>query len=727
MGRILIVDDEPSMRVTLKAFLEADGHQVETAEEAESAMAILKDKPVDVVVTDIILPRVSGVQLLQRIRKASPEVLVIMMTGEPTLETASESLRHGAADYLQKPVGKTDITRTVQNVLRIKQLHDEKRRLEKENRQYLEHLEELVAERTLALTSSEAALRRQAEELAILNRLAREVGASMTVDATIHTGIRHILDAAFPDLAVVFLLENDELVPRGLFPDGAEKRWQPETEHFVGECLCGLCISEDRAIYCEDIHSDERCTLEECKKAGFRSFAALALKSGDETLGVLGLASVRPRDFTKEGPFLEALANELAVGLKKSLLYEQLQKRAKEIQNSLTRIREGEAERLQLETQLYQSQKMEAIGTLAGGIAHDFNNILSAVIGYTELACTAAEGNDHVQRYLKEILTAGARAKDLVQQILTFSRQGEETQKPLLLNPIATEAIKLLRASLPSTIEIRHRIESQSAVLGGPTRILQVLMNLCTNAAHAMGKKGGVLDVRLVDVLLGPEERRMYPDLSPGPYVNLTVSDTGHGMSQHVLDRIFDPFFTTKEKEGGTGLGLSVVHGIVRNLNGSIKVRSAPGKGTAFDVFFHAITHTEEATSIAEEATLTGNERVLFVDDEPMLVDIAENMLQSLGYKVTTRTSPIEALEVFRFRLRDFDVVITDLTMPQMTGDQLAREIMELRPDIPIILCTGFSSMITEKKARAMGIQGFLMKPIIKNEMAKTMRKVLER
>ena len=424
---------------------------------------------------------------------------------------------------------------------------------------------------------------------------------------------------------------------------------------------------------------------------------------------------------------MEALANELAVGLKKSLLYEQLQKRAEEIQDSLTRIKEGEAERLQLETQLYQSQKMEAIGTLAGGIAHDFNNILSAVIGYTELACTAAEGNDRVQRYLKEILTAGARAKDLVQQILTFSRQGEQTQKPLLLNPIATEAIKLLRASLPSTIEIRHRIDSQSAVLGGPTTILQVLMNLCTNAAHAMGKKGGVLDVRLVDVLLGPEEMKMYPDLSPGPYVNLTVSDTGHGMSQHVLDRIFDPFFTTKEKEGGTGLGLSVVHGIVRNLNGSIKVRSAPGKGTAFDVFFHAISHTEEATTVPEEASLTGNERVLFVDDEPMLVDIAEDLLQSLGYKVTTRTSPIEALEVFRFRPRDFDVVITDLTMPQMTGDQLAREIMELRPDIPIILCTGFSSMITEKKARAMGIQGFLMKPIIKNEMAGTMRKVLEK
>ncbi len=724
MASILIVDDERSIRITLKAFLEDEGYRVETAEEAESAMAILKERPVDVVLTDIILPKVSGVQLLRRIRGALPDVPVIMMTGEPSLETASESLRHGAVDYLQKPVGKIDIVKTVRNVLRVKQLNDEKRRLEEENKQYLNHLEELVAKRTRALTSSEAALRRRAEELDVLNHLARGVGESITVDATIRTGMRHIVEAVSPDLAVVFLLDGDSLVTRGLYPEEVGKLWQPETDRRVGECLCGLCISEDKPAYSLDVHSDDRCTLDECEKAGFSSFVALNLKSGSETLGVLGLGSERPRDFAQDGPFLEALANELAVGLKKSLLYEQLEQRAKEIQESLTRIREGEAERLRLEAQLHQSQKMEAIGTLAGGIAHDFNNILSALLGYTQLALSVLEGNDRVQRYLNEVLTAGARAKDLVQQIMTFSRQGDQTVKPIHLKPIAGEVIKLLRASLPSTIEIRESMQSRSAIMGDATRIHQVLMNLCTNAAHAMRNKGGLLEVRIDDMVMSSEDKKPYTDLLPGSYVHLMVSDTGHGMSKHVLDRIFDPFFTTKEKEEGTGLGLSVVHGIVGRLGGVIKVRSVEGQGSTFDVFLPAVTHEEQTAIPTDGSPTRGKESVLFVDDEPMLVDIAKNMLQSLGYNVTIRTSPIEALELFRSHPGDFDVLITDLTMPKMTGDQLAREIRKLNSNIPIILCTGFSSMMSHEQIEEMGIQALLMKPVLSQKLVETIREV---
>ena len=725
MGTILVVDDERSIRVTLKAFLEEEGHQVETAEKAESAMAILKDKPVDVVLTDIILPEESGVQLLQRIRETSPDILVIMMTGEPTLETASESLRHGAVDYLLKPVGKNDIIKTVNNALRVKQLNDDKRRLEQENQQYLNHLEELVAERTRALTTSETALRRQTEELAILNRLAREVGASMTLTATIQTGMRHIADAVSPDLAALYLLENDRLVPRGPFVKGAEIRWEPDTTAPLEEFLCALCISEDRPIYFDDVHSDRRCPMPDSRQVGFRSFAGLMLKTGDETLGVLGLVSVQPRNFSKEGDFLEALANELAVGLKKSLLYEQLQQRARQIQETLTRIKKGEAERLQLELQLQQSQKMEAIGTLAGGIAHDFNNILAAIIGYAELAFSTVDESDIVRQYLKEVLTAGTRAKDLVQQILTFSRQREETMKPIRPKLIAREVLKLLRASLPSTIEIRQNIESQSAVLGDPTRIHQVLMNLCTNAAHAMRETGGVLDLRLSDQWLDLEATKIDPNLSPGPYVCLTVSDTGHGMSRWVMDRIFDPFFTTKKEAEGTGLGLSVVHGIVKSLGGAIKVKSTPDIGTTFEVYLPAITHEEEEATITEEATAAGNEHVLFIDDEPMLVDIARRMLESIGFTVTTRTSPIEALELFRFRPQDFDVVVTDLTMPQMTGDKLAKAILDIRPDLPIILCTGFSESLNEKKAAKDGIRLLLHKPILRKDLAQGINKVL--
>ncbi len=726
MGRILIVDDERSIRLTLKAFLEKDGYQVETAEDEETAMAILHDREVDIVVSDIILPRVSGVQLLQRIRETCPEVLVIMMTGEPTLETASESLRLGAVDYLQKPVGKTDILKTVQSALRVKRLRDEKERLEKENLRYLEHLEELVAERTRNLTESEAKLRRQAEELAILSRLSSDVGASMTVDATIRAGMRHILKAANTDLAVVFLLEDDRLISRGLFTEGGEAKWRPEKAHRIGECLCGIAISEKQTIFCGNIHEDPRCSLKECKRAGLRSFSAITLQSGEEILGVLGLASLAERDFSTEQPFFEALASELAVGLKKSLLYENLQQRAEEIQENLSRIKQGEAERQQLELQLYRSQKMEAIGTLAGGIAHDFNNILSAVIGYTELAFPLTEGDQQLHLYLKEVLTASARAKDLVQQILAFSRQGEEISKPIALAPIVREVLKLLRASLPATIEISWELNSDLAVMGDPTKIHQVLMNLCANAAHAMRKKGGALQVKLADVLFGAEKAARVPDRSAGPHVILTVSDTGHGMSRHVMDRMYDPFYTTKRKGEGTGLGLSVVHGIVRSMNGAIDVTSVPGKGATFELFFPAIGREEETMIIEGSAPRTGSERVLVVDDEPMLVDIAKRMLQKLGYQVTTRMSPIEALELFRSRPQDFDVVITDLTMPQMTGDVLAKKLLNVRPDIPVILCTGFSASITEEKARAMGIKAFLMKPILMSQVAEIIRRVID-
>jgi signal transduction histidine kinase/YesN/AraC family two-component response regulator len=725
MGHVLIVDDERSIRVTLKAFLEEDGHQVETAEEAEAALAIIKDKPIDVVLTDIILPKLSGVQLLEQIRKISPDVLVIMMTGEPTLETASQSLRHEAVDYLQKPIGKAEIIKTTQNALRVKQLNDEKRRLEEENKKYLENLEDLVTERTRALAGSEAALRSQAQELAILNSLARAVGENMEVQATIQAGIQHILEAISPDLIVIFLLKNDEYNLAGQFSGEEMEMCESQAVHRVGECLCGLCISENQNIYSEDVRTDHRCMWRECKKAGVHSFVALALKSGTEILGVLGLASVKKRDFSKERHFLEALANELAIGLKKSLLYEQLEKRAEELEVSLNQIKASESERLQLQRQLQQSQKMEAIGTLAGGIAHDFNNILSGIIGFTELAFIEAEGYELLQQHLKEILNASSRAKDLIEQILAFSRQSDQIEKPICLKPITAEALKLLRASLPATIEIRESLNSQLTVLGDPSQIHQVFMNLCTNAAYAMREDGGVLDVSLADVQFDSQDNIPYPELSRGTYARLTVSDTGAGMTPYVLDRIFDPFFTTKKEGEGTGMGLAVVHGIVSSMNGIIKVQSTPEKGTTFQIYLPGLPGEEEKVRVAEQVNGTGSERVLFVDDEPMLANLGKTLLQPLGYKVTVRTCPVEAVEVFKSNPMDFDVVITDLTMPNMTGDKLASAILDIRPNMPIILCTGFSKSIEAKRAANAGVQVFLHKPYLRQDLAKAIRQAV--
>ena len=727
MGHILVVDDERSIRLTVKAFLEAEGHFVETAEDADSALAILQRQPMDVALSDIILPRLSGVELLRRIREHFPQVQVVMMTGEPTLETAAEALRLGAVDYLQKPVHKTEIFKAVDNALKIKHLNDEKLRLEEENRNYLNHLEQLVQHRTRALSTSEAALRHRAEELSVLNQLARKVNESLTVDESVRCGLAEIADAVKSDMAVIFLRSGDELVLKGLFPDNLRTAWRPRESHKAGRCLCGLAVREDRPVYSVDIRSDSRCTLEECRLAGFRSFCALPLRSGPDVIGVLGIATLAPTDFQQNAPFIEALVNEMSIGLKKSLLYEQVQEHAKELKASLVRIEEAEAERLILQQHLQRSQKMEAIGTLASGIAHDFNNILGAVIGYAELALLDIPGDSRSRKSLEMVLTAGTRAKDLVKQILAFSRQGEEERKPIEIARIVNEVLKFMRASMPATIEIRKTIGADvDTIMADPVQIHQVLMNLCTNANHAMQKTGGALEVRLASVVLGAEDAAVHPDLNIGPYVLVTVKDSGHGMDAATLEKIFDPYFTTKEKEFGTGLGLSVVHGIVQKHGGAIVVSSEPGKGSAFDLYFPAIKQVPDPEAVAQKDISCGHEHVLLVDDEQFLIDIGRQMLEYLGYTVETRTSSAEALALFKAFPQRFDLVITDLTMPNITGDALARELMRIRADIPVVLCTGYSDKIKEDSARAIGVRGFVMKPILMADLARAVRSALD-
>jgi len=389
---------------------------------------------------------------------------------------------------------------------------------------------------------------------------------------------------------------------------------------------------------------------------------------------------------------------------------------------------QAEEEKKKLETQLQQAQKMEAIGTLAGGIAHDFNNILSLIIGYTELAMGNLPEDSRARANMNKLLKAGDRAKDLVKQILTFSRHTEQEQKPILIHPIVKEVLKLLRSTLPTTIEIRQNISSDNMVLADPTQIHQVIMNLCTNAYHAMDEKGGVLEVSLVDIELDSEFTAKHLNTYPGPYLRLTVSDTGHGIEKNGIDRIFEPYYTTKEKSGGTGMGLAVVHGIVKSHAGIITVYSKPGKGSTFNVFLPIIEHAEAAkeTEIQPGSIPTGKEHILFIDDEPAILDIGKGMLERLGYKVEVRTSPIEALAAFKALSDKFDLIISDMTMPKMTGDELAKELMAIRPDIPIILCTGFSEHINEEQAKAIGIRKLVMKPFIMREMAEAVRQVLD-
>jgi PAS domain S-box-containing protein len=381
-----------------------------------------------------------------------------------------------------------------------------------------------------------------------------------------------------------------------------------------------------------------------------------------------------------------------------------------------------------IERQLRQAQKMEAIGTLAGGIAHDFNNILAAIVGFTEIAMSKVPQESPVQHDLEQVLNAGSRATDLVRQILTFSRQTEQELRPVQITHTVKEALKLLRSSLPTTIDIRQEIAlppEGGVVLADPTQIHQVLMNLCTNAAHAMRARGGILSVGLSEVEADSSFVSSHPGLRVGPYVCLAVSDTGHGMDAAVMKRIFEPYFTTKGTGEGTGPGLAVVQGMVRGCGGAVTVYSEPGQGTTFRVYLPRIERETAPEPPRVEALPTGDERILFVDDEKAIVDLGGRMLKSLGYDVVAKTSSLEALGTFRAQPDAFDLVITDMTMPAPTGMDLAKELMAIRPDIPIILCTGFSDLINATQAKEAGIREFVMKPFAARNFANTIRNVL--
>ncbi len=379
------------------------------------------------------------------------------------------------------------------------------------------------------------------------------------------------------------------------------------------------------------------------------------------------------------------------------------------------------------EEQLRQSQKMDSIGTLAGGIAHDFNNLLSAIIGFTELSIDEVEDRPSTHESLKYVLEAADRAKDLVGQIRTFSRSKTLNRVQIKTTPIVKEVCKFIRSSLPTTIEIRQQLTAKNDwIMSDPTQFQQILMNLCTNAGHAMMETGGVLEILLEETVLNEDIPLSYPDLKPGAFLKLSVKDTGYGISKENLERIFEPYFTTKELGEGTGLGLAVVHGIVKDYGGDINVYSEIGKGTVFHVLLPLIEGAEESYKSDSYGPLpTGREAIMLVDDEELLVKVGTKMLERLGYRVTGFTSPEKALDMFKSSKDSYDLIITDKTMPKMTGLDLAEGIKKVRPDIPILLCTGFQDKNIDDKVKKAGITEYIMKPLNKREMAVAVRKVL--
>ncbi|RJP79591.1 MAG: PAS domain-containing sensor histidine kinase [Desulfobacteraceae bacterium] len=379
-----------------------------------------------------------------------------------------------------------------------------------------------------------------------------------------------------------------------------------------------------------------------------------------------------------------------------------------------------------LEEKVQHALKMEAIGTLAGGIAHDFNNILGAIVLNTELALDDVPVGTEIEHALDQVLKASQRAKELVDQILTFSRNAEVDRKKIKIDSVIRDTLKMLRAMLPSTILIRRDIAANSwTVMANPTQIQQLVINLCTNAAHAMQEKGGNLHISLQNIVLEPEAAHA-AGLSSGRYVELIVSDNGHGIAPEHQERIFDPFFTTKKTGEGTGLGLSVVHGIVLKHRGNITVKSMPGQGSSFRILLPAVNGDTDIVHSEQKFMENGKGKtILFVDDEEALIDAGQRMLRRLGYHVTSTSNPAEALMIFREQPEFFDLVITDMTMPHQTGAELARKMLAIRPDIPIVLCTGFNEKVSPEKARKLGIQGYIMKPYTQQEVSRKLRELI--
>lgn len=788
--KVLLVDDSETNRLIFTHMFsqhlpECDLYEAKCAEEG---IRLAREIQPDCAILDFDMPDMSGIELCRYLKTHEeisrfPILLITAMDTDSQLRASG--LEAGADDFLQRPCENTDLIAKIRVLLRIKRAEDELRAVNK-------RLAELAEERTRALYDSDARFRLLFEygsDAVLVFELAPDIRNSRFLEAndvacqrmgyrrdevlqlrlrdiippSLINGVQGRIESIVKHKHVFFetmLLRRDgQQVPvavqarvlgaeegrhtiMALARDltGPPNAREPisesiarfrivtaQTGQMIYDCnlrtghikwggavtqVTGYTLAEMNAFdmnrWGDQIHTDD------WKRVVIRADAAR------QEVGKYQI-EYRIRHKTGEYRYVEDLGVVLPGEDGKA--YRILGT----IKDITARLQE-EAERRRIEQEMQHSQKLESLGVLAGGIAHDFNNILAAIIGLTDMSLQEIPKNSEVYQDLKEALQAAHRAKELVKQILTFSRQSGEERAPLFLHVVVREALKLLRASLPATIDIIDSVDVHSgATYANAAQMHQVIMNYCTNAAQAMNPKGGgVLEVRLVDEELDEKKAMAHPKLRPGSYLKLSVSDTGHGMDEHVLKRIFDPFFTTKGPGEGTGMGLAVVHGIVTAHGGVILVETKPGLGSTFHTYFPKVSDPATHQEPEAETMPEGTERVLFVDDEEGVRRFGESLLNRLGYKAVFCKSAHEALELFGKYPNRFDLVITDQIMPKMTGDLLAKWVKELRPDIPIILFTGFSEEFTDERVRDAGISDIVMKPIVAMDLAKRIRKALD-
>ena len=668
---VLIVDDSNEDRLLLRDIVRRNGHQPIEATNGQEALALAVSHHPDLIITDILMPVMDGFRLCKKIREdATLKSTPLIFYSASYTESKDQALGDyvGADGYLIKPMDPLAFWPEVERILiRVGVERPPRPESIREDREYLERYGEIVS----------AKLEEKVRELQLALERSQQAEKELQKWGHIFEFAEWGIGVSSADGQTLELMNPAFARTHGYC-----------TAELLGRPMLDLIAPESRAELPEQIRTA-------CHE---------------------GHSIFETRHLRKDGVVFPCLMDVTAVKDEKDAV-QYLVINTQDLSHSK-----------QLEAQLRQAQKMEAIGTLAGGIAHDFNNILMAILGYADMVLDGLPPGSRFHEYQREVVNAGQRAKELVKQILAFSRQSERSVMPVQIHLIVKEALKLLRASIPTTIEIRTDIDSQCGqVLADPSQIHQILMNLCTNAYHAMREQGGTLTVTLKQGQIDPHDYSAGSTLCPGSYITLVVSDTGCGMDRAIQEKIFDPYFTTKKKGEGTGLGLAVVMSIVKSCAGAITVESVPGAGSTFRVYLPRIvgevTSQEVRTGIGIRG---GSERILVVDDEPAIAQMEQKMLESLGYQVTTLNRSHEALSLFRATPHNFDLVVTDMTMPEMNGVELASRLLELRADLPIILCTGFNDTINEEKARALGIRRYLMKPIVKRDLAAAIHQALE-